>query len=121
MAETELISTPRQSSVSTIPIKDKRQLYKSYMPFIINGGFFIPTKRIYKLGEEVLILLVLMDGKDRIPIAGTVIWKTPEGSDANRPAGIGIQFSNKDGGMAKNKIETYLAGALELDKSTFTM
>jgi type IV pilus assembly protein PilZ len=50
-----------------------------------------------------------------------VIWKTPEGSDANRVAGIGIQLSNKDGGKVKTKIETYLAGALELERATYTM
>jgi type IV pilus assembly protein PilZ len=67
------------------------------------------------------MLLVLMDETERLPIAGTVVWKTPEGGDANRVAGIGIQLSNKDGGKVRNKIETYLAGALELDRATHTM
>lgn len=112
-------SQKKQSSISTLAIKDKKQLYKSYMPFIENGGLFIPTKRIYKLGEEVLMLLALMDEKARIPIAGNVVWKTPDGCDGNRVAGIGIQL--KDKGEIKNKIETYLAGALELERSTHTM
>jgi type IV pilus assembly protein PilZ len=115
------VTTPRQSSISTLAIKDKKQLFKSYMPFITNGGLFIPTKRMYKMGEEVFMLLVLLDETERLPIAGTVIWKTPEGSDVNRVAGIGIQLSNKDGGKVKNKIEAYLAGALELDRPTHTM
>lgn len=114
-------ATTRQSGIANLAIKDKKSLYKSYMPFITNGGLFIPTKRMYKMGEEVLMLLVLMDETERLPIAGTVIWKTPEGGDANRVAGIGIQLSNKDGGKVKNKIETYLAGALELDRATHTM
>ena len=96
---------PRQSGIAVLAIKDKKQLYRSYMPFISNGGLFIPTKRMYKMGEEVFLLLVLMDETERLPIAGTVVWKTPEGSDANRVAGIGIQLSNKDGGKVKNKIE----------------
>lgn len=116
-----LTTAPRQSSISTLAIKDKKTLYKSYMPFITNGGLFIPTKRMYKMGEEVLMLLILMDETERLPIAGTVIWKTPEGGDANRAAGIGIQLSNKDGGRVRNKIETYLAGALELERPTHTM
>lgn len=115
------LSTPRQSGIANLAIKDKKSLYKSYMPFITNGGLFIPTKRMYKMGEEVLMLLVLMEETERLPIAGTVIWKTPEGGDANRVAGIGIQLSTKDGGKVKNKIETYLAGALELDRPTHTM
>lgn len=116
-----LNTAPRQASISTLAIKDKKQLYKSYMPFVTGGGLFIPTKRMYKMGEEVFMLLVLMDETERMPIAGTVIWKTPEGSDANRVAGIGIQLSNKDGGKIRNKIETFLAGALELDRATYTM
>ncbi len=109
----------KQPNIATLTIKDKKQLYKSYMPFIINGGLFIPTKRIYKLGEEVLMILILMDNKERLPIAGNVIWKTPEGFDSSNVAGIGIQL--KDQGQVKSKIETYLAGALELDRSTYTM
>jgi type IV pilus assembly protein PilZ len=114
-------ASSRQSSISTLAIKDKKVLFKSYMPFITNGGLFIPTKRMYKMGEEVFMLLVLMEESERLPIAGTVIWKTPEGSDANRVAGIGIQLSDKDGGRVKTKIETYLMGALELDRATHTM
>jgi type IV pilus assembly protein PilZ len=118
----KIVSTaPRQAGIATLAIKDKKQLFKSYMPFITNGGLFIPTKRMYKMGEEVFMFLVLMDETERLTIAGTVVWKTPEGGDANRAAGIGIQLSNKDGGKVKNKIESYLAGALELDRPTHTM
>jgi type IV pilus assembly protein PilZ len=121
MADAEVTATPRSQGIANLAIKEKKLLYKSYMPFITNGGLFIPTKRMYKMGEEVLLLVTLMDEVERLPIAGTVIWKTPEGSDANRVAGIGIQLSNKDGGKVKTKIETYLAGALELERATYTM
>ena len=122
MAEAETNSSAmRSQGVASLAIKDKKTLYKSYMSFVKNGGLFIPTKRMYKMGEEVLLSLTLMDEAEKLPIVGTVVWKTPEGSDANRVAGIGIQFNDKDGGKAKNKIETYLAGALELDRATYTM
>ena len=38
-----------------------------------------------------------------------------------RATGIGVQFSDEDNGVARNKIETYLAGALESEHSTHTM
>jgi type IV pilus assembly protein PilZ len=38
-----------------------------------------------------------------------------------RAAGIGVQFSEQDGGAAQKKIETYLAGALTADRPTHTM
>jgi type IV pilus assembly protein PilZ len=113
-------TTPRQGILS-LSIKDKNALYAAYMPFVVNGGLFVPTNRDYDMGQEVFLLLNLMEETERLPIAGKIIWKTPTGSDGYRSAGIGVQFSNQDGGMARNKIETYLAGALASDRSTHTM
>ena len=41
----------------TLTIKDKSALYLAYMPYVINGGLFIPTNSSYRLGDEVFILL----------------------------------------------------------------
>lgn len=109
------------NSILSLSIKDKNALYSAYMPFVKNGGLFIPTKRDYKMGEEVFLLLSLMEETERLPIAGKIIWKTPNGAEGYRSSGIGVQFSDQDGGTARNKIETYLAGALESDRSTHTM
>ena len=61
-----------RSGILSLTIKDKAVLYAAYMPFIKNGGLFIPTNKQYKLGEEVFLLLNLMertDGlKDAIPL-----------------------------------------------------
>ena len=96
-------------------------MYAAYMPFISGGGLFIPTKKNYQLGDEVFMLLTLMDEPEKIPVAGKIIWITPIGAQGNRAAGIGVQFSDQDEGTARNKIETYLAGALEADRPTHTM
>jgi type IV pilus assembly protein PilZ len=50
-----------------------------------------------------------------------VIWVTPKGAQGKRTAGIGVQFSDQDGGATQKKIENYLAGALGGDKPTHTM
>ena len=107
--------------VLSLTIKDKNALYAAYMPYIKGGGLFIPSNRRYKLGEEIFMLLTLMDSKEKIPVAGHVVWITPPGAQSNRTAGIGIQFSEKDSGVARNKIETLLAGALKSDRPTHTM
>ena len=112
---------PRQNILSVV-IKDKADLYLSYMPFVKNGGLFIPTKKTYTLGNEVFVLLTLLDEKEKIPFAGRVVWITPKGAQGNRQAGVGVQFNNDQSGNAvRNKIETYLAGALKSDRSTHTM
>lgn len=113
-------SSPRQGILS-LSIKEKKALYSAYMPFVVNGGLFIPTNRKYVIGQEVFMLLNLMEETERLPIAGKVVWVTPDGAEGYRTAGVGVQFSDQDGGVARNKIETYLAGALESDRSTHTM
>ena len=109
-----------RNAILSLAIKDKAVLYANYMPFIKNGGLFIPTKKDYQLGDEVFMLLNLMEDTDKIPVAGKVIWITPKGAQGNRAAGVGVQFSADDE-TARNKIETYLAGSLQSDRPTHTM
>tara|TARA_B100001059_G_C17656884_1_gene487441 strand:+ start:377 stop:715 length:339 start_codon:yes stop_codon:yes gene_type:complete len=109
-----------RSGILSLTIKDKAVLYAAYMPFIQGGGLFIPTGKQYELGEEVFMLLKLMDEPEKIPVAGKVVWLTPKGAQGNKVAGIGVQFTGDDT-IAKNKVETYLAGALQSDRLTHTM
>ena len=111
----------QRQAILSLAIKDKGALYAAYMPYVKNGGLFIPTNKPYKLGDEVFLLLTLMDETEKLPVAGKVIWVTPKGSQGNRVAGIGVQFSDQDDGVARNKIEGYLAGALGSDRPTHTM
>ncbi|MDX1454015.1 MAG: PilZ domain-containing protein [Gammaproteobacteria bacterium] len=112
--------SPRQG-ILTLTIKDKSALYVAYMPFVKNGGLFIPTSKPYRLGDEVFMLLTLMDQTERLPVAGRIVWVTPRGAQGKRAAGIGVQFSEQDNGQTQKKIETYLAGALGADRPTHTM
>ncbi len=45
----------------TLTIKDKSALYLAYMPFVTNGGLFVPTNSSYKLGDEVSITVEMRD------------------------------------------------------------
>ena len=109
-----------RNGILSLTIKDKAVLYAAYMPFVQNGGLFIPTNKQYRLGDEVFMLLNLMDEPEKIPVAGKVVWVTPKGAQGNRAAGIGVQFSDHDD-TATRKIETYLAGSIESDRPTHTM
>lgn len=106
--------------ILSLTIKDKAVLYSAYMPFLTNGGLFVPTNKTYQVGDEVFMLLTLMDEPEKIPIAGKVVWVTPRGAQGNRTAGIGVQFSEQDA-AANTKIENHLAGALGSDRPTHTM
>lgn len=112
---------PPRPGVLSLTIKDKNALYAAYMPFVKGGAIFVPSSRPYKLGEEVFMLLSLMENKEKIPVAGRVVWITPKGAQGGRTAGIGVQFSEKDAGTARNKIENVLGGALNSERPTHTM
>ncbi|MDA3869995.1 MAG: PilZ domain-containing protein [Gammaproteobacteria bacterium] len=114
-------ATNARPGMLSLSIKDKVSLYASYMPFVKNGGLFIPTNKDYNLGDEVFMLLSLMEDGERLPVAGKIIWITPSGAQGNRARGIGVQFAVQDKGQTRNKIETHLAGAMKADRITHTM
>ena len=105
----------------TLTIKDKSALYLAYMPFVRNGGLFVPTNSNYRLGDEVFMLLNLMGEEEKLPVAGKVIWVTPRGAQGKRAQGIGVQFSSQDSGVTQKKIESILAGALGAERPTHTL
>jgi type IV pilus assembly protein PilZ len=112
---------PRIShGILSLAIDTKEELYRAYMPFVTNGGLFIPTPRPYQLGEEVFIILSLMEEPERLPITGKVIWVTPRAAQGGRVPGIGIQLSQNDASLV-HKVETYLAGALSSGRRTHSM
>ncbi len=108
-------------SILSLSIKEKSSLYAAYMPFIENGGLFIPTTKKYRLGDEVFMLLNLMDDAERTPIAGKVVWITPRGASASRTPGIGVQFNKADEGKTRQKLEGILGASLNSERPTHTM
>ncbi|TAN06290.1 MAG: pilus assembly protein PilZ [Rhodanobacteraceae bacterium] len=111
-----------RQGILPIVIKDKHTLYQSYMSFVKGGGLFVQTNKRYNLGDEVFLLVSLPEATERVATTGRVIWITPIAAQGNRPAGIGVQFTESaDGDNARTKIETLLAGLQGGDKPTFTM
>ncbi len=111
-----------RQGILSLAVKDKAALYNAYMPYLKNGGIFVPTAKRYFLGDEVFLLLTLPESSERLPVAGKVVWITPAGAQGNRTAGIGVQFTDtSEGETVKGRIETLLAGTLNSDKPTQTM
>ncbi|NMG15469.1 PilZ domain-containing protein [Aromatoleum bremense] len=109
-------------SVLSLNINSKSALYAAYMPFLANGGIFVPTPRPHQLGDEVFMLLQLMDDPTKHPVAGTVVWITPHGAQGGRTQGIGVHFSADDSGRAlRGRIEQILAGHLGSSRPTHTL
>ena len=115
-------STLSRPGVLSLNIREKAALYAAYMPFLKGGGIFIPTNRQYQLGEEVFMLLSLMDDPQRIAVQGKVVWLTPEGVQGNRTQGIGVQFTNDEtGASARAQIEKILGEMIASNRPTHTM
>jgi type IV pilus assembly protein PilZ len=119
--ERDLRASGTKPGLLSVTIKDKSALYQAYIPFVKNGGLFVPTAAAYQLGDEIFLLLSLLSEMEKIPVAGRVIWVTPKGAVGRRPAGVGVQFNEQDRGMTQKRIESHLAGALSGDRATHTM
>jgi len=120
MSDPKTPTSPRPGVLS-LGIKEKSALYAAYMPYLKGGGIFIPTNRAYRLGDEVFMLLTLMDDPSKLPVAGHVVWITPEGAQGNKVQGVGVRFSDNESGVAaRNKIEGLLGGS-KTTRPTHTM
>lgn len=58
------MAAPKQG-ILTIAVKDNTALHAAYMPFVKNGGLFIPTSKPYQLGDEIFVLFTLQGAKER--------------------------------------------------------
>ncbi|HEU0200682.1 MAG TPA: PilZ domain-containing protein [Burkholderiaceae bacterium] len=108
-------------AVLSLAIKEKAALYAAFMPYLKNGGIFVPTNRPYQLGDEVYLILTLMDDPTKIPVAGKVVWISPAGGGARQP-GIGVHFPPDESGInARKRIEDILGTALKSARPTHTL
>ena len=109
-------------SVLSLNIKEKAALYAAYMPYLKHGGIFVPTSKPYSLGDDVYLLLSLMDDPAKFPVAGKVAWVTPQGAHNNKAQGIGVHFADDEGGhIARKRIEEILGAALKSSRTTHTL
>ncbi len=108
-------------SVVQLAIKEKAALYAAYMPYVENGGLFVPTARAASLGDNVYLILALMDDPTRDSISSKVVWVTPPGVNG-RQQGIGVQFDKSDvAEKVRAKIENLIGGALKAARPTHTL
>ncbi len=114
-------SLPRPAVLS-LAIKEKAALYAAYMPFLKNGGLFVPTNKPYKIGDEIYLILSLMEDAAKYPIAGKVVWMTPAGANNSKAQGVGVHFpADETGQRAKARIEEILGAALRSSRATHTL
>jgi len=108
-------------SVLSLTISQRSALYAAYIPQLKRGGLFIPTTRQYRLGDDVFMLLSIMDDPNKLPVAGKVVWMTPPNCQGSKTQGVGVHFSDDESGhAARRRIETLLSGLLQSSRTTHT-
>ena len=115
-------TTGGRSSVIQLSFKEKGSLYAAYIPMFLDGGIFVPTPRVYKLGEDIYLLLTLPDDVQRYPVAGKIAWMTPPNASGGRSQGVGVRFpSDEKTRIIKQKIEEILGTSMSSSKPTQTI
>lgn len=114
------MTTETRKGIIAFTVTDRGALYSAYMRFVQNGGVFVPTSRQYDLGDQVFLLLQIMDEPAPMALEGKVVWITPTGAQGNKPAGVGVQF-DESSAKGKSSIEDVLAASIEAERPTRTM
>lgn len=98
-----------ESKQLMLRIADRNALHSHYMPFIKDGGIFVPCDEQMELHQEVTVHMLLEDAKKKILIPGFVVWLSPKnGSRGSGVCGIGIRFTGAQRDKVKRYIETLL-------------
>lgn len=106
-----------------ITIDDKKELYRCYLPFIKDGGIFIPfnndvtAENIYP-GMSILVLLSVIEPRNRVTISGKVVWIQKSGA----VKGFGISLgSSTQAKSLKDYIEMTIADLAQKKEMTYTI
>ncbi len=118
MSSDGIFSVNRPINVS---IPDKKELLRSYMPFVKSAGIFIPiqNEHEYEIGQKVFIILTLPEEKSKKTISGKVVWLNKFG----KLKGIGVSFGEGNNAkLIKDTIETIILDIPnKQDIATFTI
>lgn len=109
------------AKMMALQLKEKTALYNCYMPFLTNGGLFVPTDDLFSLGEEILLAVEIGNHPKRF-LPTRVAWINPARTSAHRPKGIGLAFTTHEMcQQTKSLIEAELGSSIRSDRTTFTL
>ena len=120
-SKTDSVATAARPTVLSLVIKERAGLYSAFMPFIEGGGIFIPTQKEYLMGDQVYVILQLLDNPKKFSIACKIIWVSPAGMP-QKSQGIGVQIPYDETGKdLRDFIEQSLGSAIGSSRKTHTL
>ncbi len=114
--------SPNNKRPEVIPllIRDQDHLYKSFMPFLDNGGLFVETSKPFLMGQQVVMVVSLPDSDEKKPVQGAVAWITPGAAQGGMKRGVGVHFIDDSGKALSQRIIAMLGKRLTSDEPTYT-
>ncbi|MGB5598973.1 PilZ domain-containing protein [Thiothrix litoralis] len=97
----------------SMAIAEKSALHACYMPFIKDGGMFVPTTDKFTLHDDIILHLRLVEDGKKLLIPGRVVWIAPGVGQRGTSPGIGLQFTGEHRFRVKQFIEEMLGDLLK--------
>lgn len=123
LGQSNLINNTSGKLLQNVNILDKRELYRSYMPFIKTGGLYIPfnndiTSHKISLGQNIFIILTLLESSKKHPIPGKIVWIQRSGIYK----GFGFSFGDTTPAkLLKEQIENLILELTLKKEPTYTL
>lgn len=95
-------------------IQTKLELNFSYMPFINEGGLFIPTTENFSLDDIVFIDLQLPEQTGPQKVEAKVVWITPKNAIDQILPGVGVTLIGANAKIIRDQIKTHLDNAIDM-------
>ncbi len=92
----------------SMAISDKVALHACYMPFIKDGGIFVPTTERFALHSEVVLQLRLVTEGKKLLIPGRVVWLATGMGQRGTSPGVGLQFIGEHRARVRQFLEEIL-------------
>lgn len=102
-----------ETSALTVILKNQTDLTMAYIPFIIGGAIFVPTKETYNLGAHIALNLQFPGESNLVYTEGRVVWITPPNSPHHAFPGIGVQFLGAQAKLLRERIIANLDHSIE--------
>ncbi|WP_051543471.1 PilZ domain-containing protein [Thiothrix lacustris] len=96
----------------SMAITEKSALHACYMPFIKDGGLFVPTTEKFMLHDDIILHLRLVEDGKKLLIPGRVVWIASGVGQRGTSPGIGLQFTGEHRIRVKQFIEEMLGDTL---------
>ena len=112
--------TQSKKNIFRLNIRDTHTLEKIYMPYIKNGGLFVPGDADAAIGDQVFLMITLFDHASKMAIDATIIWITPKHTQENKVQGFGVRFNDNDN-KYKNRLKSALPAKENPCRQVFAM